>query len=54
MEGGCNPPNKSYGLGLLRRVAWGYGNAIFESLAHVGRQAPRNRFLIRISVPDRV
>lgn len=28
--------------------------AYLESLAHVGREAPRNRFLIRISVPDRV
>jgi RES domain-containing protein len=28
--------------------------AYLESLAHVGREVPRNRFLIRISVPDRV
>ena len=28
--------------------------AYLESRAHVGREAPRNRFLIRISVPDRV
>ena len=28
--------------------------AYLESLAHVGREAPRNRLLIRISVPDRV
>jgi RES domain-containing protein len=28
--------------------------AYLESLAHLGREAPRNRFLIRITVPDRV
>jgi RES domain-containing protein len=28
--------------------------AYLESLAHLGREAPRNRFLIRILVPDRV
>lgn len=28
--------------------------AYLESLAHVGREAPRNRFLIRITVPDPV
>ena len=28
--------------------------AYLESLAHLGREAPRNRFLIRISVPDRI
>lgn len=28
--------------------------AYLESLAHLGRQAPRNRFLIRIVVPDEV
>ena len=28
--------------------------AYLESLAHIGREAPRNRFLIRINVPDRV
>lgn len=28
--------------------------AYLESLAHLGREAPRNRFLIRVSVPDRI
>lgn len=28
--------------------------AYLESLAHLGREVPRNRFLIRIVVPDRV
>ena len=28
--------------------------AYLESLSHLGREAPRNRFLIRISVPDRI
>jgi len=28
--------------------------AYLESLAHLGREAPRNRFLIRIVVPDKV
>ena len=28
--------------------------AYLESLAHLGRQVPRNRFLIRMAVPDRV
>jgi RES domain-containing protein len=28
--------------------------AYLESLAHVGRQSPRNRFLIRVVVPDKV
>ncbi len=35
-------------------TSWSVALAYLESLAHVGRQAPRNRFLIRISVPDRV
>jgi RES domain-containing protein len=28
--------------------------AYLETLAHLGREAPRNRFLVRIVVPDRV
>lgn len=28
--------------------------AYLESLAHLGREVPRNRFLIRIAVPDKV
>lgn len=28
--------------------------AYLESLAHLGREAPRNRFLIRVEVPDKV
>jgi RES domain-containing protein len=28
--------------------------AYLESLAHLGREAPRNRFLIRVVVPDQV
>ncbi len=28
--------------------------AYLESLAHLGREVPRNRFLIRITVPDKV
>lgn len=28
--------------------------AYLETLAHIGRQTPRNRFLVRIAVPDKV
>lgn len=47
--GRWNSPGKAV-VYTSRSVALAY----LESLAHLGREVPRNRFLIRIVVPDRV
>ena len=47
--GRWNSPGKAV-VYTSRSVALAY----LESLAHLGRKVPRNRFLVRIAVPDKV